>query len=192
MNQSLSYWKKNLPLYLTCSRLFVVPLFFLFIHRGEERWPFSEWAVALVFVAASLTDWIDGWWARRYKVVTKAGALMDPVSDKILVLSLLLILLEMGRIPSEMLALILSRDILIGGVRSLAAAEGLILSARAFGKWKAALQMTAIPCLLIFESFPAFPLYWVGYCILWFSVILSFISVYEYTQSYFSHPSHKK
>ena len=184
---SPSYFTRQFPLYLTCFRFLVVPLFFLFIFRGEERWAFSSWAVALIFLFASLTDLVDGWWARRYKVVTNTGALLDTTSDKILVLSVLLILLEMGRIPSEMVALIVARDILIGGIRSLAASEGLILSARSFGKWKAALQMAAIPCLFVYESFPEGNLYNIGYYVLWFTVLLSLISAYEYTRSYLLH-----
>lgn len=181
-----TYWKKNLPTYLTYSRIAAAPLFFFFFYRGEERWPLSGLIVAIIFTLASITDWLDGWWARHYQVTSKSGALMDTVADKVLVLSVLLILLEMKRIPSEMVAIFLTRDILMGGLRSLGATEGFIISAKSFGKLKTGFQMIAIPCLFIYESFPIPYLYQIGYYLLWLSVILSLISAYGYIKSYLS------
>ena len=180
-------WKKNLSLYLTLSRIFVVPFFFIFFHGGEARWFFSGWAVSILFILASITDWFDGNLARRFKTTSSTGALLDSIADKILVLSALIILLELRRIPSELVAIFIIRDILIGGIRSMAAASGFIISARNFGKWKAGFQMVAIPCLFIYRPLFSLPLPEIGYYMLWLSAVLSLISAFEYIKSYFSH-----
>lgn len=111
---------------------------------------------------------------------------MDPIADKILVLAAILILLAMGRVDALMVFLLVGRDVFIGGIRSIAAANQVIIAAKPFGKWKTATQMVAIPCLMINEPILKLPLADTGYFLLWFSVVLSLISGAEYTWGYFS------
>ena len=113
------------------------------------------------------------------------GRFMDPIADKILVLGAIIMLLDMGRVDPIMVFLFLARDIFIGGLRSVAAANNIIISAKPFGKWKTAFQMLAIPLLLIYEPVFAIPIADIGYYALWVSVGLSLISGAEYTIGYY-------
>ena len=140
---------------------------------------------AIFFGLASLTDFFDGYFARRFKVESNMGRFMDPIADKILVLCAIVMLLAMNRVDPVMVFLFLARDIFIGGIRSVAAANNLIIAAKPFGKWKTAFQMAAIPCLLVYEPIFGIPLADIGYFGLWISVGLSLISGAEYTIGYY-------
>ncbi len=148
-------------------------------------WVWAGWISAGLFILASLTDWFDGMLARRFGVESNMGRLMDPIADKILVLGALIMLLSMGRVDPIMVFLFLARDTFIGGIRSVAAANNQIIGAKPFGKWKTGFQMTAIPCLLIYEPLWGLPLANIGYYGLWVSVGLSLISGFEYTLGYY-------
>lgn len=112
---------------------------------------------------------------------------MDPVADKILVLAALIMLLQINFISPAVVILLLARDIFIGGVRSVAATENIIIAAKPFGKWKTALQMIAIPCLYLSAepNFSDLNFLFFGNCILWISVILSLLSGAQYTLGYY-------
>lgn len=175
-------WKHNLPTALTYSRALLAPVILGILMSG---WAFAGITAAVLFVIGSLTDWLDGYFARKYKVESNMGRLMDPIADKILVLSAIIMLLAMGRVDPVMVFLFLARDIFIGGVRSVAAANNLIIGAKPFGKWKTAFQMVAIPCLLVYEPVLKIPIADIGYYGLWVSVGLSLISGAEYTIGYY-------
>ena len=157
----------------------------LFFELGP---PWSVWPATILFVVASFTDWLDGYWARKYNCESAMGKFMDPIADKILVLAALIMLLEMEMIPGILVLLLLARDIFIGGLRSVAASNQVIISAKPFGKWKTALQMIGIPCLLLSpdHSLGTFQLEVIGLYTLWISVILSTISGVQYTWGYYS------
>ncbi len=175
-------WKHNLPMILTYARAAAAPLILGILMSG---WTFSGWLSAGLFILASLTDWLDGYFARKYKVESNMGRFMDPIADKILVLGAIVMLLAMGRVDPVMVFLFLARDIFIGGIRSVAAANNLIISAKPFGKWKTAFQMVAIPMLLVYDPLFGLPIADVGYYGLWVSVGLSLISGAEYTIGYY-------
>jgi CDP-diacylglycerol--glycerol-3-phosphate 3-phosphatidyltransferase len=177
-----SSWKNNLPMVLTYARAGAAPIILGILMSG---WTFAGWLSAVLFALASLTDWLDGYFARRYKVESNMGRFMDPIADKILVLGAIVMLLAMGRVDPIMVFLFLARDIFIGGIRSVAAANNLIIAAKPFGKWKTAFQMVAIPCLLVYEPLFGIPIGDVGYFGLWISVGLSLISGAEYTIGYY-------
>ncbi len=157
-------WKTKLPMYLTYSRAAAAPVILGVLMSG---WNSAGWVSAGLFVVAAMTDWWDGMLARRFGV----GAIV--------------MLLAMGRVDPVMVFLFLARDIFIGGIRSVAAADNLIIAAKPFGKWKTAIQMLAIPCLLIYEPVFGIPVADVGYYGLWVSVGLSLISGAEYTIGYY-------
>lgn len=177
-----SNWKHNLPTILTYSRAALAPVILGILMSG---WSWAGWFCAILFVIGSLTDWLDGYFARKYKVESNMGRLMDPISDKILVLSAIIMLLAMGRVDPIMVFLFLARDIFIGGIRSVAAANNLVIGAKPFGKWKTAFQMVAIPFLLVYEPMFGLPVADIGYYGLWVSVGLSLISGAEYTLGYY-------
>lgn len=177
----LAPWKKKLPMWLTMSRMIVCPLFIPLIHFGG---PLLDFLAALLFIAASITDYFDGSLARKYNAVSNMGKFMDPIADKVLVSTVLIMLIPTTRVGPELVLLLLARDIVIGGIRSVAAADNVIIDAKAAGKWKTAMQMVAIPLILISPDFALFPLDKLGSLLLWVSVILSIFSGYQYIRLY--------
>jgi CDP-diacylglycerol--glycerol-3-phosphate 3-phosphatidyltransferase len=180
---ALPKWKRELPMFFTYLRIGMAPLVMGAIY---VPWLWAGWLAAILFIAASITDWADGYLARLYKVESTSGKFMDPIADKILVLGAIVMLLAMNRVDPVMVFLLLARDIYIGGVRAVAAANQIVIAAKPFGKWKTALQMIGIPCLLVYDPwFGVVPLAKLGYICLWVSVVLSLISGVEYTVGYF-------
>lgn len=174
-------WKKKLPMWLTWSRIYVCPLLVALMLMRE---PVYSWIAAIVFVLASMTDWFDGALARKYNAESNMGKFMDPIADKILVASALIILVHTDQANPVMVLLLLARDIFIGGIRSVAAADGVVIAAKAAGKWKTGLQMAGIPAMLIATPVFGVPVFEVGQALLWVSVILSFISGIQYFRLY--------
>jgi CDP-diacylglycerol--glycerol-3-phosphate 3-phosphatidyltransferase len=178
---SIPDWKRRLPMQLTFARMALCPLLVILLLREDIL---SGWLAALIFMIASVTDWLDGWFARRYHAQSNMGKFMDPIADKILVASALIMLIPTGRIHPILVLVLLARDILIGGIRSVAAADNLIIDAKPTGKWKTALQMVAIPAILIKTPIFNLPIAEIGNTLLWVSVGLSVISAYQYVQLY--------
>lgn len=171
-------------MWLTWSRILVCPFFVVFLSLSAPVW---GWLAALLFILASGTDWLDGYFARKYNAISNLGKFMDPIADKILVATVLIMLIPSGKVGPLLVILLLTRDILIGGIRSVAAADRLIIDAKPAGKWKTAIQMLAIPALLVpGGAIAGFPLHEIGLVLLWVSVILSMISGYQYIQLYFT------
>lgn len=178
---SLPPWKKKLPMALTWARMVVCPLFIPLIAKESTT---LNWIAALLFIAASVTDWADGHFARKYGAISNMGKFMDPIADKILVATVLIMLIPTGKVGPVLVLLLLCRDILIGGIRSVAAADRVIIDAKAAGKWKTGMQMVAIPALLVGNPLFGIPLYELGAVLLWVSVILSIFSGYQYVSLY--------
>jgi CDP-diacylglycerol--glycerol-3-phosphate 3-phosphatidyltransferase len=177
-------WKKSLPMWITWSRMVLcIPIAVVVLTMDS---PLAGYVAAALFILASLTDWADGYFARRFDAQSTMGKFMDPIADKILVSTILILMIPLGVLGRDgpiLVILLLSRDILIGGIRSIAAADRLIIDAKATGKWKTAVQMVAIPCILIGPIGPV-PLAEIGRIALWVSTILSFISGWQYVSMY--------
>lgn len=142
----------NLPNYLSLARIFLVPLLVavLLAPVSEDWFVVQREALAIViFLAAALTDILDGHLARRRNQVSKLGALLDPVADKLLVSAALIVLVEKHLAPAWAVVIILGREFAVTGLRSVAAAEGLIISAQKIGKIKMWAQCVAIVSLLV-------------------------------------------
>lgn len=177
--------KQKLPLILTMARVFAtVPVALLLLYRNNYPGYYFDWIAVLIFIAASITDYYDGYFARKYNAVTNLGKFLDPVADKILVMTILVILLQQQLVDPWMVILFMTRDTLIGGIRAAASADGLIIPAQTTGKWKAALQMIAVPLMMVNEIHPYFPNQKIGYGLLWFSVLLSLLSGWDYFKLY--------
>ncbi|MDR2354669.1 MAG: CDP-diacylglycerol--glycerol-3-phosphate 3-phosphatidyltransferase [Clostridiales Family XIII bacterium] len=134
---------KNLPNRLTVLRILLIPVFIVVLMRGHAV------AAAVLFAAASLTDALDGYLARKYDLVSNFGKLMDPLADKLLVVSAFACFTELGRVPAWVLIVILAREFTITGLRSVAASEGVVIAAGASGKLKTVFQMLAVLAILL-------------------------------------------
>lgn len=137
---------KNLPNLLTFARILMIPAVLLLLSRGAPRDCF--WA-ACVYSLAAITDMLDGYLARRQGLVSVLGKFLDPLADKLIVAATLVWLVPMGRIPAWAVVLLISREITITALRSIASTEGLVIAAGDGGKIKTALQMIGIVCLIL-------------------------------------------
>jgi len=169
----------------TMARIFATVPIVLCLIPNTLGWNF---AAAVLFILASITDYYDGYFARKFNAVSTMGKFMDPIADKILVSGILVMLAVPGKIDPYLVIILIARDTFIGGIRSIAAADGVIIAAKSAGKWKTALQMGAIPAVMI-GSLPFLPGYeaWlghIGYGLLWVSTVLSITSGIEYYQGY--------
>lgn len=164
----------NLPNKLTMFRVVLIPFFIVFLLVPTI--PAGKWIALAIFIVASLTDLLDGKIARKYNLVTNFGKFMDPLADKLLVCSALICLIELQRIPSWMVVLIIAREFTISGFRLIAADNGVVIAASYFGKFKTTFQMIAV-CLLIadIEALQSVTL-----IILWIAVILTVVSLVDY------------
>lgn len=173
--------KKHLPNILTYSRIAFVPFIIWCIYLDTTQ---SGIIACGLFILASITDYYDGYFARKWGIVSNMGKFMDPVADKVLVSSTLIMLIPTDRLTTVMVIILVARDSIIDGLRSVAATQNVIISAAKMGKWKTATQMVAIPCILF--NYPLFglPIYQIGYWTLWVSVALSVISGYHYVRDY--------
>ena len=161
----------NLPNKLTMLRVFAVPVFIVLYLKGLNVWAFA------VFILASLTDMLDGKIARKYGLVTDFGKIMDPLADKVLVYSAFCLFIEKGVMPAWMLIVILAREFIVSGVRTVAAAGGKVIAAAMSGKIKTVLQMIAVP-LLILDS-PGI-IHTLARVFLWASLVMTAVSGAEY------------
>ena len=136
----------NLPNRLTLGRL-ILTVFFVGFLSTSTHW--GDVVALLLFIIASITDWLDGYLARRLGQMTNFGKLMDPLADKVLVASALICLIPLGALPAWAVIVIITREFLITGLRQLAASQGLILPSDPLGKHKTAWQLITILFFLI-------------------------------------------
>lgn len=146
----------NLPNALTLVRIFLVPLFIaaLVQHNFQITWNSrviiaNDFLALIIFLAAALTDLLDGYLARRWKQVTTVGTLLDPIADKLLISAALVSLVEMRLLPGWMVILIISREFAVSGLRSIAAAEGYTIKAGDVGKWKMVFQVIGVALVMM-------------------------------------------
>ncbi|MBQ1924355.1 MAG: CDP-diacylglycerol--glycerol-3-phosphate 3-phosphatidyltransferase [Lachnospiraceae bacterium] len=136
----------NLPNKLTMLRIIMIP-FFVFFLLSEI--PGKDIIALVIFCAASLTDLADGKIARKYNLVTDFGKFMDPLADKLLVCSALICLVDLGRIPSWVVVIIVAREFAISGFRLIAADNGIVIAASYWGKFKTTFQMIMIILMIL-------------------------------------------
>jgi CDP-diacylglycerol--glycerol-3-phosphate 3-phosphatidyltransferase len=172
----------NLPNTLTLVRIFLVPLLVVVLLTQAGREIFGvpkELLGAAIFGIASITDWLDGYLARRRRQVTWLGQVLDPIADKLLTSAAFISLVQLGLAPAWMVALIIGREFAITGLRSLAYTKGITIPASRLGKIKMASQVTAILLLILGWR----PLPWlapVGYAALWVVMLTAVISAIDY------------
>ena len=173
----------NLPNTLTLVRIFLVPLLVVVLLTqvaGREIFGVpKELLGAAIFGVASITDWLDGYLARRRRQVTWLGQVLDPIADKLLTSAAFISLVQLGLAPAWMVALIIGREFAITGLRSLAYTKGITIPASRLGKIKMASQVTAILLLILGWR----PLPWlapIGYAALWVVMLTAVISAVDY------------
>jgi cardiolipin synthase len=176
--------QKNLPNILTFSRILVIPLLIgAFYINGD----LGNWVALALFVLASITDFLDGYLARTWKQVSELGRFLDPVADKLLVASTLLMLVAFDRIEGwTILAalVILCREILVSGLREFLASIQMIVPVSRLAKWKTAIQMTALGFLLVGNAGPeSLPIMTIGEIGLWIAALFTIATGYTYLRA---------
>jgi CDP-diacylglycerol---glycerol-3-phosphate 3-phosphatidyltransferase len=167
----------NLPNSLTLFRILCIPLVVLCL-AFEGKGP--SFLAALFFGAAFTTDWLDGFFARKYGSVTTLGKFLDPLADKILVSVTLIMLVSIGRVPAWMVMLIIAREIAVTGLRSIAASEGIIIQASALGKYKTGFQSASVIGLCLHDEYFTIDFHMVGLALLWIGLGLTMWSGWAY------------
>jgi CDP-diacylglycerol--glycerol-3-phosphate 3-phosphatidyltransferase len=181
----------NAPNLMTVGRIACIPIFLALLAYENRR---NSFLAAAVFAVAAITDWFDGWLARVSNKVTTLGKFLDPLADKIIVLSALVMLLRLGRVPVWVVVLILARELLISGLRTIAMSEGLVISASRGGKWKTSLQLSGIIALMVHYHFAIDYLvvtvmtdfHAVGLALLYISLIPGMASAIDYMRAFYT------
>ncbi len=179
----------NVPNKITISRILLIPLFLIIMlvpfdwgtmHLLGADLPVTHFVGALIFIFASATDWVDGYYARKYNLVTNMGKFLDPLADKLLVSAALVVLVDLGYAASWIVILIISREFAVTGLRLLLVEGGEVVAANNLGKIKTWAQIIAISALLlhniIFEMI-GFPFDDVA---LWVALVFTIWSGWDY------------
>ena len=176
----------NLPNVLTMVRILLIPLVLYLLDRGS---PFDCFLATLVFAAAAITDFFDGYLARRRNLVSLLGKFLDPLADKLIVMATLVWLVGMGRVPAWLVVVVIGREITITALRGIASTERLVIAAGEGGKSKTALQMVGLVCLILgypyhldffVVDFGVVDLVLVGRALVYASLAFSLVSAFQY------------
>ena len=182
----------NLPNSLSITRIFLVPLLVVvLLTKFEGQVIFGirkELVGALIFGVASLTDWADGYLARRHKQITAFGAIIDPLADKLLTSAAFISLVQMDLAPAWMVAIIIGREFAVTGLRNLAYARGVVIHASALGKVKMVAQIVAILALILGDVFDM-GLITIGHIALWVVVGTALVSAADYFRRFTLFPT---
>ncbi len=169
----------NLPNSLTLFRIFLIPLLIVVLLT---RFPNKEFIGVAIFLAAALTDWLDGYLARRRKQITAIGTWLDPLADKLLVSSAFIDMDEMGHAPAWMDFIIVGLEVAVTGLRNVALAKGIVIQVSDLGKAKMATQVVAITAIILGMRFALLEA--VGYWALWLAVSLAMLSAAQYFRQF--------
>lgn len=179
----------NLPNKITFSRIALIPIFMIAllapIHLGMVKLlgtvlPVTHLIAAIIFIVASCTDWLDGYYARKLNLITNLGKFLDPLADKLLVTAALVSLVMLGFAPAWMVIVILAREFAVSGLRQIAAADGKVIAASVFAKWKTTTQIVAVSALLLHNMpFASIPFPFASLC-LWLALVLTVLSGWDY------------
>ena len=166
----------NTPNKLTIARMIIVPFLVIFLLTGWGG-EANRYISLTLFVVASVTDWFDGYLARKNNLVTNFGKFMDPLADKLLVCSAMICMIDLKRLPAWFVIIIIAREFIISGFRLIAAENGLVIAANYWGKFKTASQMIMI-ILLILHFDGIFVI--LEQIFIWLSLALTIISLITY------------
>jgi CDP-diacylglycerol--glycerol-3-phosphate 3-phosphatidyltransferase len=167
----------NIPNKITILRIVLVPIF---VALMLTRIPYGGSLAAAIFVIAALTDSLDGYLARKWKQVTKLGAILDPLADKLLITAALISLVELGRIPGWIAIVIIGREFAVTGLRVVKAEEGIIIPASKMGKLKTISQVTAVLLIILQKLYSPLAPFALGQWFMYIAVIITIVSGIEY------------
>jgi CDP-diacylglycerol--glycerol-3-phosphate 3-phosphatidyltransferase len=171
----------NLPNSLTVLRIFLVPLLVVVLWT---KFPSKEFIGVAIFLAASFTDWLDGYLARKRGQITAFGAWLDPIADKLLVAAAFLALVELRLAPAWMVLIILGRELAVTTLRNIALLQGFSIAVSDLGKVKMGVQVFAITSLILGVRFPALEL--LGRWALWVAVFFAVVSAAQYFRQFWN------
>lgn len=171
LNNIKPFW--NIPTILTMSRIIIIPLFVFAVK-------YNPIAGVLIFFIASLTDFLDGYLARKTGKITEFGMILDPIADKFLIITALIVLVDMGRLNVWIAIIMIARDFMITGLRVVALSKDIIIPAELGGKLKTGLQIAGIILLILWDS-TGIDLQDAGTAVIWLATILAVISGISYT-----------
>jgi CDP-diacylglycerol--glycerol-3-phosphate 3-phosphatidyltransferase len=175
----------TIPNLLTFLRIGIIPAVLIYIDNES---PLRSFIAAILYSASAVTDAIDGYLARRFGMESLLGKFLDPLADKLLVMATLVWMVPLGRIDAWLVVLLLSRELSITALRSVASSEGVVIAARQRGRLKTALQMAAILCLILHFRYPVLgtelyiDFHQVGLYTIYISLVFSIFSAVEYVQ----------
>ncbi|MEE8329749.1 MAG: CDP-diacylglycerol--glycerol-3-phosphate 3-phosphatidyltransferase [Thermodesulfovibrionia bacterium] len=163
----------NLPTVITLGRILLIPLFISVVYA-------KPLFGAFIFLFASVTDILDGYIARKSKQVTKFGVLLDPIADKLLIISALIVFVDMEIIPAWIAIVIIAREFLVTGLRIVALSKNIVIPAETGGKIKMGTQISSILILLIDKTYINMDLYSIGMTLLWIAMLIGIVSGVQY------------
>jgi CDP-diacylglycerol--glycerol-3-phosphate 3-phosphatidyltransferase len=172
----------NIPNLLSLGRILSIPVVVIFLSFPG---PLASFLAALIFGIASLTDLLDGYIARWQKTETAVGKLLDPLADKLLILSGMVMLIPLGRIPAWMVVLIIGREVAVTGLRGIASAEGMVIAASRWGKAKTILQSIALSWLMLHYKYLGIDFHWLGMAFLWAALVITLWSGIDYFYKFY-------
>lgn len=168
----------NLPNSITMLRICIIPVLFLLLLSPGR---ILSLIIAILFIIAAITDLLDGYIARKYAIVTKMGQFLDPVVDKLIVSAAMILMIPIGRIPAWIVVLIIMRDVIVDGLRSIASSDGIVIQASLMGKKKTLCQIIAVSALLIhYDTIFGLDAHLIGTVILYLALILTLYSGVDY------------
>jgi len=180
----------NLPNRLTFFRMLMIPVvvsaLYFGQHTPEDLIDYKHWlghVACWIFVVASITDFLDGYIARKRNIVTVFGSFLDPIADKFLVVSSLIMLLALDRVHPIVVIVLVLREMYMTSLRLLALTEGVDVPVSSMGKWKTGTQMVATPMLMIYDDFLGMNLPLIGTILIYISALLSMWSALLYSLS---------
>jgi CDP-diacylglycerol--glycerol-3-phosphate 3-phosphatidyltransferase len=203
-NQTVAGWATgasrsvNLPNSITLIRILSIPLLMWILSSARfsslngER----EWLASALFIAASMTDGIDGYLARRRGQVTTIGILLDPLADKLLIAAAFVTLVQLNPslVPAWIAVVVIGREFLVSGLRSIASSEGFTIEASQLGKLKMVAQIVSVVAVILdhhWKEWPVYgnyflPIHWIAYLAIWFMVVVSLMSAIDYFVAFWS------
>jgi len=188
----------NLPNSITLTRIFSIPLLIWILSTSHFRGTdgAQELLASALFIAASITDGIDGYLARKRGQITTMGMLLDPLADKLLIAAAFVTLVQFNPslVPAWMAVVIIGREFLVSGLRSIAASEGFTIEASELGKFKMLVQIVSVVAVILdhrWKEWPIygsyfFPVHWIAFLAIWFMVLLSLVSAIDYFAAFWS------
>jgi len=171
----------SLPNGVSVIRILAIPFILILLFSTGRT---LQIITTLVFLLVALTDMVDGYLARRRKMVTTLGKFLDPLADKLLIVTALIALISARGIPSWMVIVIVGREIAVTGLRGIAISEGIIISSSLVGKYKTAFEMTSISCLILNGPYLGVDFHLVGMILLWVALVLAVLSGFDYFRKF--------